>query len=406
MTRTFEVHLPTPHPKQDEFIHCGAPRVICRAGRRSGKTVGVSMLAVECFLAGKRVLYGAPTSEQVDRFWVTVSAALAGPIAGKVFRKNETEHVIELRGTEQRLRAKTCWDQNTLRGDYADLLILDEYQLMNEDAWELVGAPMLLDHDGSAYFIYTPPSLRTTGRSKARDPRHAAKMFKRAEYDDTGRWRAFHFTSHDNPHISTAALADITGDMSRMAYEQEILAEDRDENPAALWKRADIDNNRVTAFPELERVIVGVDPTATQAGDEAGIIVAGKAGDHFYVLDDASLHASPQGWASAVMAAYSRSRADRIVAEANQGGEMVMATIQTVDPNAPVQLIHASRGKASRAEPVVAMYEQGRVHHVGEFPTLETEMLMWGPGDASPNRLDAMVYSVSELMSGGGGWGY
>jgi phage terminase large subunit-like protein len=265
---------------------------------------------------------------------------------------------------------------------------------------------MLLDSDGDAVFVYTPPSLRTAGRSKARDPRHAARLYKRAEADETGRWQAFHFTSHDNPHISTEALADITTDMSRMAYEQEILAEDRDENPMALWKRKDIDDNRVTKFPDLERVIVGVDPTATQAGDETGIVVAGKAGEHYYVLDDASLHASPQGWAAAVVAAYSKARGDRIVAEANNGGEMVLATIRTVDQHVPVNLIHATRGKATRAEPVVAIYEQGRVHHVGEFPTMETEMLMWAPGDASPNRMDALVWAITELMTGGGGWTY
>ena len=104
--RRVDVHLPTPHAQQAAFIHGGKPRVVCRAGRRSGKTVGVSVLAVEQFLAGKRILYGAPTTEQVDRFWTTVTRALAEPIQRKVFYKNETEHVIERSGTEQRIRPK------------------------------------------------------------------------------------------------------------------------------------------------------------------------------------------------------------------------------------------------------------------------------------------------------------
>ena len=141
-------------------------------------------------------------------------------------KKNESEHYIERPGTEQRIKAKTAWDADSMRGDYADLLMLDEFHLMNEDTWEVIGAPMLLDNNGDAVFVYTPPSLRSAGISKARDPRHAAKLFKMAQTDTTGRWQAFHFTSHDNPHTSREALAEIARDMSTQSYRQEILAED------------------------------------------------------------------------------------------------------------------------------------------------------------------------------------
>ena len=183
----FDLHFQRPHKHQARFIDSTAKRKVIRAGRRGGKTVGVAILAVLAFLAGKRVLYATPTQEQVDRFWVTICRILDGPIRASVLYKNETLHIIELPGTERRIRAKTAWDANSLRGDYADLLILDEFQLMNEDTWELVGAPMLLDNDGDAVFVYTPPSLRTVGRSKARDPQTAAKMYLRATQDTTGR---------------------------------------------------------------------------------------------------------------------------------------------------------------------------------------------------------------------------
>ena len=107
----------------------------------SSKTVGVSSRAVKRFLAGRRILYAAPTAEQVGRFWTTVTRALAEPIKQKVFYKNETERYIELPGTEQRIKAKTAWNADSLRGDYADDLILDEFQLMCEDTWDAVGAP-------------------------------------------------------------------------------------------------------------------------------------------------------------------------------------------------------------------------------------------------------------------------
>jgi len=220
------VHLRKPHDKQIEFLQSPAPRKVIRAGRRSGKTVGISIKAVERFLDGRRVLYAAPTNEQVGRFWYEICSALSELVDAGVYKKNESEHFIELPGTENRIKAKTAWNANTLRGDYADYLIFDEWQLMAEDAWDEVGAPMLLDNNGDAVFIYTPPSLASSGISRARDPRHAAKMFKAAKEDETGRWEAFHFTSHDNPYISEEALQEITGDMSREAYFKEIMAED------------------------------------------------------------------------------------------------------------------------------------------------------------------------------------
>ena len=398
MTTKYQIHLPRPHSRQAEFINSRAKRKIIRAGRRGGKTVGIAIYAVLQFLAGRRVLYATPTGEQIGRFWATVTRALSEPIAANVLYKNETEHIIERRGTEQRIRAKTAWNADTLRGDYADVLILDEFQLMDEDAWDVVGAPMLLDNNGDAIFIYTPPSTHSRSASKARDPQHAAKLFKRHAHDPTGRWQTFHFGSHDNPHISAEALAEITRDMTALAYRQEIRAEDVDEAPGALWTRQIIDGGRVHQVPDLVRVIVGVDPSATAGGDEAGIITAGMdRADHLYILADDSLQGSPLTWATAAVTAYHRHKADRIVAETNNGGEMVGLTIATVDAKARYKPVSASRGKATRAEPIAALYEKGLGHHVGIFTALEDEMCLWTPGDPSPNRMDALVWAATAL---------
>ena len=249
MAQAITVHLRTPHAEQERFRRSTAKRKIIRAGRRSGKTVGVAILAVDGFLAGKRVLYTAPTGEQAEKFWYEVSRSLSEPVEAGVYHKNETERVIERPGTENRIRAKTAWNANTLRGDYGDLLIFDEWQLMAEDTWEEVGAPMLLDNNGDAIFVYTPPSLRSTGVSRAQDHRHAAKMFKAAREDTTGRWEAFHFTSFDNPHISAEGLKEITLDMSRDAYHTEIMAED-DDLQVALLVYAPF-NERVCKIPRF-----------------------------------------------------------------------------------------------------------------------------------------------------------
>lgn len=222
------VHLRTPHKSQEAVRASKAKRKIIRAGRRGGKTTIAAIIGVDKFLEGLRVLYAAPTNEQVGKFWYEVNRSLVEPVDAGVYKKNESENYIEVARTENRIKAKTAWNANTLRGDYADLLILEEFQLMAEDAWDEVGVPMLLDNNGDAIFIYTPPSLRSSGISRARDPRHAAKMFKAAKEDTSGRWETFHFTSYDNPHISEEALREIIGDMSREAYFKEIMAEDDD----------------------------------------------------------------------------------------------------------------------------------------------------------------------------------
>lgn len=377
-----------------------------RAGRRGGKTVGVAIRAVRKFLEGKRVLYAAPTQEQIDRFWVTVVRALQRAIDAGVLYKNETRHIIERPGTEQRIRAKTAWNADTLRGDYADELILDEFQLMSEDSWNLVGAPMLMDNNGNATFVYTPPSLHSHSVSKANDPQHAAKLFKEARLKEAealaqgvvSKWATFHFSSRDNPHITAEAVEMMAEDMTALAYRMEIEAEDVDEAPGALWTREIIQRNRVAKLPEpCHRIVVAIDPSASSTGDEAGIITAGRITKQGYLLADNSIQGSPKTWATAAVSAYHEYQADCIVAEKNNGGEMISEVIATVDPHIKVVLVHASRGKQTRAEPIAAAYEHNRAHHVGDFPLLEDEMCLWTPGDPSPNRMDALVWAFTEL---------
>jgi hypothetical protein len=404
----YTVILRRPHQQQAAFIDSSAKRKAVRAGRRGGKTVGVATLACKALLGMRRVLYAVPTQEQVDRFWFECKRALSALIDAGLLYKNETRHILEFPGTEARIRAKTAWNADSLRGDYADLLILDEWQLMNEDAWEIVGAPMMLDTNGDTVFVYTPPSFRTAGLSKAHDPRHAAKLFARAQADQSGRWEAFHFSSLANPYLSEEALTEVARDMSSLAYRQEILAEDIDEVPGALWTRAGIEAMRTVKAPALYRVATAIDPSATAGGDEAGIITGGvgmcscrgKPAPHGFLLADDSVQAAPEQWAYGAVTAYHKHHADALIAESNNGGEMVRVTIGTI-PHAPsVQLIHASRGKYTRAEPISLL----PIHFVGSFPRLEDEMCTWLPGMDSPNRLDAFVWVFTELLLGNAAW--
>lgn len=184
---------------------------------------------------------------------------------------------------------------------------------------------------------------------------------------------------------------------------QELLAEVLDDVPGALWTRARIDAHRVAKAPDLVRVVIGVDPagSASEDADETGIVVAGRGVDaHGYTLADLSCRLSPEGWGRRVVNAFWHWKADRVVAEGNFGGDMVASVIRTIDARVPVHLVHASRGKAIRAEPVAAMDEQGRDHHVGAFAELEDQMCNFAPGrfDGSPDRMDAKVWAYTELF--------
>jgi phage terminase large subunit-like protein len=189
---------------------------------------------------------------------------------------------------------------------------------------------------------------------------------------------------------------------------QEIDGEIVEDRLDALWKRADIEAARVTRAPPLARIVVGVDPPAShrENADACGIVAAGRdeAGT-VYVLEDASARGlAPAAWAQRAVALFSRLKADLIVAEANQGGDMVAAVLRQVERNVPVKLVHARRGKFLRAEPVSALYEQGKVKHVGaRFAALEDEMCDFDATGlstgASPDRLDALVYAVTELTA-------
>lgn len=185
---------------------------------------------------------------------------------------------------------------------------------------------------------------------------------------------------------------------------QEIHAETLDDNPGALWRLKWLDDLRVKESPALKRIVVAIDPATTSNpdSDETGIIVAGHGSDsHGYVLADLSMRGTPEEWARVAVNAYHDYKADRIIGETNNGGEMVETVIRMVERNIPFTAVHASRGKITRAEPISALYEQGKCHHVGVFPVLEDQMTGYDPKTAkySPDHMDALVWALTELMT-------
>lgn len=213
-----------------------------------------------------------------------------------------------------------------------------------------------------------------------------------------------HATLFDNPYLAAEWV-----EQMRRRYEgtrlgrQELGGELIEDVEGALWSRAVLDRNRVASCPDFVSVVVAIDPAATSTVDAAdtGIVAVGLGNDGFcYVIGDHTCHLPPDGWGHRAVDAYRRHAADRLVAEVNHGGEMVQHVIATVDPRVPFKPVRASRGKQIRAEPVAALYEQGRVKHLGGYPELEDQLCSWTPGDESPDRLDALTWAVTDLMLG------
>ena len=190
---------------------------------------------------------------------------------------------------------------------------------------------------------------------------------------------------------------------------QELFGELLTESDSALWTRAVIEDARIKPedAPPYYRVVVAIDPavTSSESSDETGIVVAGATPDgHYYILEDATMRGTPEAWARKAVEMYRKHKCDRIIGEANNGGDMIEALLRQVDSTIPYRKVHASRGKKVRAEPISALSEQLRLHFVGSnFTQLEDQLVTWEPdSDSSPDRMDAMVWAVTDLMSNSG----
>jgi phage terminase large subunit-like protein len=214
----------------------------------------------------------------------------------------------------------------------------------------------------------------------------------------------FRMTTADNAKfLARSFLKDVTARYGGTRLgRQELDGEVIDDDPEALFQRELIERHRARVAPPLTRIVVAIDPPAGKGrtANACGIVCAGLGEDgRCYVLDDFSAHGlRPAQWAARAIGLAKARQADRIIAEVNQGGAMVEAVLREVDPHLSYRAVHATRGKKARAEPVAALYEQGRVSHVGAFPELEDEICSAITEAASPDRLDALVWAVTELL--------
>ena len=238
---------------------------------------------------------------------------------------------------------------------------------------------------------YNPPSKTHWGYS----------IFERRKFPDgrnvpEGDYGKIKMNPQDNQdNLSDGYISRTLANLSAAKRRRFLDGEYGDDN-GTMWRREWI---KYQGAPEaMARVVVGVDPTGSKGGDECGIIVAGELDGRYYVLDDYSMHGTPSEWAQAVAEAYTKYMADAIVAESNYGGEMVLHTIRTAAPDARVTMVTATRGKVVRAEPISALYEQGKIWHSQVMQELEDELCMYDPATSkSPNRMDALVWAITNL---------
>lgn len=362
------------------------------AGRGWGKTeTGAQDVAYYgCWHPNARIAIVAPTFADARDVCVEGVSGLHQALPPSMIAKwNRSIGELDLtNGTKYRLFSAEKPD--SLRGPQHHRAWCDELAAWSDpDTWDMLMLGLRLGEGVAQAVVTTTP--KPIPLLKQLLKRHDVAVIRGSTYENIGNL---------SPTFKAEILARYEG--TRLGR-QELYAELLEDAQGALWNRDMLERLRVERAPELKRVVVAIDPAATdtEAADETGIVVAGVGTDgHGYVLSDRSGKYSPEGWARVAVTEYQQRKADRIVAETNNGGDMVLYTIRTVDRHAPTKALHASRGKRIRAEPVAALYEQGKVHHVGSFPQLEDQLCSWEPeGDhRSPDRLDALVWALTELM--------
>jgi phage terminase large subunit-like protein len=365
-------------------------------GRGAGKTRSGAEWIIERVLAGARYIHLiAPTAADCRDVMLEGPAGILSispphlrPIYQPSLRK-----VVWPNGAQALLFSSD--EPDRLRGPQADTIWIDELCAMRQ-AQEVLDMAMFglrLGKDPRCLITTTPRPIKCFKALLAR------------EGQDVVVTRSTSFANRDN--LAPAFFAQITAKYAGTRLgRQELEAELLTDTPGSLWQLEQIDNLRVNRAPQpAERVVVAIDPAVTFGpdADETGIIVVALGADGAgYVLDDLSGRYPPSEWAQRAIQAYRMYSADRIVGEVNNGGALVEHTLRSVDPGIPFKAVHASRGKLTRAEPVSALYQQGRVHHVGVFGPLEDQMTSYDGSRAgsSPDRLDSLVWGLTELMLG------
>jgi phage terminase large subunit-like protein len=388
--KTVTLILPRLHRGQRKVVDEARRFNVLACGRRFGKSTLGEDRIIHPALDGYPTAWFSPTYKMLSEIWRDLQTRLRGVTK----YTNMQERRIEL-VTGGSIEMWSLDKPDVARGRKYKRVVIDEASIIRglDDAWQAVIRPTLADFRGDAFLLGTP-----------KGDNFFKQAFEFGQSDDYPDWMSWQLPTETNPIILPEEIEALRRELPARLFEQEILARFIGDMEGALWTRSLIDSLRVTVKPRIiRRVVVGVDPKIdSEANSETGIVVAALAEDgHAYILDDMSIDDTPNGWAKQAITAYYRYDADEIVAEVNQGGDLVASTLRSIDKAIPITTVRASKGKYTRAQPVASLYEEGQIHHVGKFTALENQMCNWLPGDKSPDRLDAMVWAIYELLDVG-----
>lgn len=369
---------------------------VIMAGRGFGKNYAGSQWFINEHIAGRATSSAivAATSEDLRRYCLKGKSGILTLAPAWFYPDYQPSKTMLTWPNGVETLLYTSEKPERLRGPNLDKVWCDELAAWRylEDTWDMLKLALRDGVDPQCVVTTTPRPKKVLRELLAREG-HDVAVTRGSTYDNIANLA---------PRFVKEILVQYKG--TRLER-QEIYGELLNEFEGALWNYALLDECRVSEEPLLARTAIGVDPaiSSEEGSDETGIVSAGLGSNkHGYIIGDHSLRASPEGWARKAVAVYHDLEADVIVAEKNQGGEMVEATIKAVDDSVNVNLVHASKGKITRAEPIAVLYEQHRVHHVGTFGKLEDQLCLLLPGriKKSPDRADALVWVLTELMAG------
>jgi hypothetical protein len=386
-------------PKQNEmFFNMPADTrfQIVTKGRRFGATRGACHAFIEWALDGQHLLWGDTVNTNIDRYYERYFLPALRKMELPYNYQKQQKQLTILNGY---IDFRSADRPENWEGFGYDKIFLNEAGIILKNKYLYSNAvlPMLMDNPKSQLIAAGVPKGKI---DRNRDEHPFYTLYKAAKNGSPG-YNLMEFTSYDNPLMTKEDIQELEAEIRRMSPEmvdQEIYGKFVDGVTATLWTADMI--RHVDKVPSLKKIVVGNDPSGSIDGDEVGIIGAGiDAIGNIYVLSDRSGNYSPLQWAKITVNEHDHLKADRIVAERNYGGDMVKANILNVNQLVNVKEVVASRSKQIRAEPVVSLYEQGKVFHVRGLHKLENEMLTWTPGiGKSPNRVDALVWAITDLM--------
>lgn len=375
--------------------------MVCTKGRRFGATHGAAHACIEWALEGQKLLWGDTINSNIDRYfqrYFEPALRKSGISYSWNAQKKECRIIdgwIDFRSADR----PENWEgfgYHKIFLNEAGIILKNDYLFTN------AVLPMLIDFPESQLFAVGVPK----GKKKKNGEKHKFyQLYERALSGDSN-YKLYSFSSYDNPMLKKEDIEALEKEMKMMNPEmvkQEIYGEFVEGAAGLLWDMVIIERQRCQELPDLTRTVLAIDPATTsgKSSDDTGMMVVGKSvNNNAYVLEDATGKYTPEQWSRLAATLVRKHNCSAIVAETNQGGDMVESIIRQVDKNIRIKQVRAHKGKYLRAEPIFGLYERGKVWHHGFFPELENQMCTFNPDEQekSPDRVDALVYGVQELI--------